>query len=599
MLGLGRAIGETIAVTLVIGNAPVIGDTIFSQGYTLAAVIANEFGEAANDPTHRAALIAAGLVLFVLTLLVNVLARWFVVRGTRRHGGVAPPPIAARPAGGRDRVSAVAAAPSASPVRRRSARGAGGPTAPARGLLAGATGVALVPLVAILYYLIEKGGGAISWHFFTSDPTGSFLGDPGGIKSAILGTIAMVALATAIAVPIGIGVALYLVEYGREGRFAGVVRYFVDVMTGVPSIVFGLFVYIVLVVGNVVSNGYAAWKGAVALALLMLPVVTRSAEVVLTLVPDSLREAALALGAPRWRVVARVVLPTAAPGLITGSLLAVARAAGETAPLLFTSAVVFGTELQPRRADELDADPDLQRRGPGPGPSRRASVGHRADAGRHDPAADAGRAHDRSKEPTLVSAGALRTMTDTTLTPPPSPQPSAAAATESAAKAVELRGLRAFYGDNEAVRGVDLVFRPGQVTALIGPSGCGKSTLVRCINRMHEEIRGARAEGSVTLDGHDVYGNDVDVVAVRRAIGMVFQKPNPFPTMSIRDNVAAGLRLTGARGARPRGPRRARAARRRPLGGGQGPPRRSPASASPAASSSGCASPGRSPWSPR
>jgi phosphate transport system permease protein len=213
----------------------------------------------------------------------------------------------------------------------------------ARGFVGFATAIALVPLVAILYYLIDRGGGALSWHFFSSDPTGSFLGDPGGIRSAILGTITMVALATAIAVPIGIGVALYLVEYGKDSRFASVVRYFVDVMTGVPSIVFGLFVYITLVIGGIVPTGYAAWKGAVALALLMLPVVTRSSEVVLALVPDALREAALALGAPRWRVVTRVVLPTALPGLVTGSLLAVARAAGETAPLLFTSAVVLGT----------------------------------------------------------------------------------------------------------------------------------------------------------------------------------------------------------------------------------------------------------------
>jgi phosphate transport system permease protein len=210
-----------------------------------------------------------------------------------------------------------------------------------RGLLGAGTVLALIPLVLVIYYLLERGLGAISWHFFASDPTGAFIGDPGGIKSAILGTIEIVGLATLIAVPIGIGVALYLVEYGRAGRFASLVRYFVDVMTGVPSIVFGLFVYITLVIGF--GQGYAAWKGSVALALLMLPVVTRSSEVVLQLVPDSLREAALALGAPRWRIVARVVLPTAAPGLVTGSLLAVARAAGETAPLLFTSAIVFGT----------------------------------------------------------------------------------------------------------------------------------------------------------------------------------------------------------------------------------------------------------------
>jgi phosphate transport system permease protein len=213
-----------------------------------------------------------------------------------------------------------------------------------RGVLAGSTVVALVPLLLILYFLFKKGLSAISADFFTTDPNGNFLGDPGGIKSAILGTLEMVGLATLISVPIGIGVALYLVEYGREGRFGALVRYFIDVMTGVPSVVFGLFVYIVLVLSGI-GGGFAGWKGALALSLLMLPIVTRSAEVVLLLVPDSLREAALALGAPRWRVVARVVLPTALPGLITGSLLAIARGAGETAPLLFTATLVNGTNF--------------------------------------------------------------------------------------------------------------------------------------------------------------------------------------------------------------------------------------------------------------
>jgi phosphate transport system permease protein len=214
----------------------------------------------------------------------------------------------------------------------------------ARALLATGTGIALVPLVLVLYYLLHKGLGAWSWHFFSSDPTGRFLGDPGGIRSAIVGTVAIVALATAIAVPIGIGVALYLVEYGKRGRFANTVRYFVDVMTGVPSIVFGLFIYIVLIMGGGFGT-FAGWKGSIALALLMLPVVTRASEVVLNLVPGGLREGALALGAPRWRVVWRIVLPTALPGLITGSLLAIARAAGETAPLLFTAFAVNATTL--------------------------------------------------------------------------------------------------------------------------------------------------------------------------------------------------------------------------------------------------------------
>jgi phosphate transport system ATP-binding protein len=115
-------------------------------------------------------------------------------------------------------------------------------------------------------------------------------------------------------------------------------------------------------------------------------------------------------------------------------------------------------------------------------------------------------------------------------------------------RTVKLEGLHAYYGDAHAVKGVDLTYAANEITAMIGPSGCGKSTVVRCINRMHEEIPGARTEGRVMLDDENVYAREVDVVSVRRVIGMVFQKPNPFPTMSIFDNVAAGLRLSGRRG---------------------------------------------------
>jgi phosphate transport system permease protein len=134
---------------------------------------------------------------------------------------------------------------------------------------------------------------------------------------------------------------VWLVEYGRGSRFAQAVRFFIDVLTGVPSILFGLFIYIVLIVGT--GSTYGAYKGSLALALLMLPIVTRAAEVILLLVPGALREAALALGAPRWRMIARIVLPTALPGLLTGVLLAIARAAGETAPLLFTAGTTLRT----------------------------------------------------------------------------------------------------------------------------------------------------------------------------------------------------------------------------------------------------------------
>jgi phosphate transport system permease protein len=223
-----------------------------------------------------------------------------------------------------------------SPRRRRTDR-------VMRVVLLGATLIALVPLVLVIYFLIKEGIGSWAGSFFSNDPNGNFFGSPGGIKSAVIGSLLMIGLATVIAIPIGIGVALYLVEYGKQSAFANLVRYFIDVMTGVPSIMFGLFIYIVLVIAKVGGSSYAGWKGSVAVSLLMLPVVTRSAEVVLLLVPDSLREAALALGAPRWRVVARVVLPTALPGLVTGSLLAIARGLGETAPLLFTAGATFVT----------------------------------------------------------------------------------------------------------------------------------------------------------------------------------------------------------------------------------------------------------------
>jgi phosphate transport system permease protein len=210
-----------------------------------------------------------------------------------------------------------------------------------RGSLLAGFVLAMIPLVLVIYYLIYKGIGSWSWDFFTTDPNGNFLGYPGGIRSAILGSIEILLLASAISIPIGIGVAVYLVEYGKDAWFATTVRYLTDVMTGVPSIVFGLFIYIVLVVSHIGGSGFAGWKGAFAITLLMLPVVSRSAEVVLLTVPGSLREAALALGAPRWRVVTQVVLPTARSGLVTGSLLAIARGIGETAPLLFTIAGTF------------------------------------------------------------------------------------------------------------------------------------------------------------------------------------------------------------------------------------------------------------------
>jgi phosphate transport system ATP-binding protein len=147
-----------------------------------------------------------------------------------------------------------------------------------------------------------------------------------------------------------------------------------------------------------------------------------------------------------------------------------------------------------------------------------------------------------------TTSGRLQTGPPAAASGEPAPAEAPPDAAKPAGHGISVSGLHAYYGTQHAVRGIDLEFPANEVTAIIGPSGCGKSTMVRCINRMHEEIPGARAEGSVKLDKLDVYAQGVDVTAVRRLIGMVFQKPNPFPTMSIFENVAAGLRLTGTRG---------------------------------------------------
>lgn len=208
------------------------------------------------------------------------------------------------------------------------------------GLLVLAVLVALAPLIAVTAYTIQRGLKGISGHFFTQSMKGVGPLDPtGGAIHAIIGTAEQVGIASLIAVPLGLLVAIDLVEY-RRGRFTRAVRFFIDVMTGLPSIVAGLFIFAFWVIG--LHRGFSGLAAGFALAVLMLPVVVRSSEEMLKLVPTSLREAALALGVPKWRATVSVVLPAARDGIITGVMLAVARVTGETAPLLLTA---FGTQI--------------------------------------------------------------------------------------------------------------------------------------------------------------------------------------------------------------------------------------------------------------
>ncbi|HZI17711.1 MAG TPA: phosphate ABC transporter permease PstA [Pyrinomonadaceae bacterium] len=190
---------------------------------------------------------------------------------------------------------------------------------------------AVAVLVLILGYIAYRGLDALSFSFLVETPKP--VGEGGGIGNAIVGTLVLLAVAALLGMPLGIATGIYLAEFGA-GRFGGLVRFVTDTLTGVPSIVVGVFVYALVVVP---TGGFSALAGGVSLAIIMVPIVARTTEEMIRLVPTGLREGALALGAPQWRVTLEIVLPAAASGIATGAMLAVARVSGETAPLLFTA----------------------------------------------------------------------------------------------------------------------------------------------------------------------------------------------------------------------------------------------------------------------
>jgi phosphate transport system permease protein len=200
----------------------------------------------------------------------------------------------------------------------------------AKGAIWVAVALAVIPIALVMYYVIVKGAGVIDYEFLTGRLPRQLANPGGGIGPAIAGTLLMTGLASLVAIPLGVLGAIYLNEYGKQNALARTIRVMSNVMTGVPSVVMGLFIYTAVVL----STEQSGLAGALALACLMLPVVIRSSEEMLRLVPDELRQASLALGARKWRTIVTVVLPAAISGIASGSLLAVARAAGETAPIV-------------------------------------------------------------------------------------------------------------------------------------------------------------------------------------------------------------------------------------------------------------------------
>ncbi len=355
-LALGRALGETMAVTMLIGNQATVSLSPFALGDTIASRIANQLNEA-DTPEFRAALVALALVLLLVTAAFNVAARLLLARLTR---------------GPKARPAAAVAAPETPdevadrplPAKKPARSWAVGWNRVMTGVLAGGFVLTVVPLFLILGYITARGVTALDETLFTHRgrqamtaqqfeqykawqrgeaeyPTNE-IGRPikrGGLGHAMLGSLMIVGLATALAVPVGLMGAIYLSE-ARRSRTAHAIRFVTELLGGVPSIVIGIFAYAVLVYPFWLPGerwGFSGWAGAFALAVMMIPIVVRSAEESMKLVPDALRHASYALGANRMQTTLRVIVPASLPAVVTGLFLAVGRIAGETAPLLLTA----------------------------------------------------------------------------------------------------------------------------------------------------------------------------------------------------------------------------------------------------------------------
>ncbi len=335
-LALGRAVGETMAVTMVIGNGQYLPES-FTQmlagtGDTIPSKIAGSVKETTTaDEQKYAALVTLGLLLLGVTLVMNVSAKMILV-------------WAGKPRVKSDRRSIhlsgqlVEVPPPSAQQLARARRRAAFQNRVMTLVLSAAQFLTVVPLFLILGYITYMGAGRLKWSFFTNrtgDPAGA------GMANALLGSVTLVGLASAFAIPIGLFAAIFLAEF-RTHWLAKPIRFIAEMLGSVPSIVIGVFGYALLVrpfwlAPTEKSWGPSAWAGGFALAVMMLPVIIRSAEEAIRLVPNGLREASYALGASRRQTVFRVILPAALPAIITGILLAVGRVAGETAPLLYTA----------------------------------------------------------------------------------------------------------------------------------------------------------------------------------------------------------------------------------------------------------------------
>lgn len=385
ILGIGRAIGETMAVMMVAGNATIFPDpiwNIFSLISTITGILALEVPEAATGDLHYSALFLLGIVLMVLVLVINLASR-VIIKRMKRKLGVEPPrePLFFKNAVPRgpsaldewitghknliiqafvyicivvfvwmiaslfvNDVMALAYAVVVAVVlfalqnvfmRMNSSV----KQEFAHGLMTAIMIVVVLILIVILGYILINGLSVIDWEFLTTNPVNS--GREGGIAPAIVGTLELMAGTALISLPLGIFTGVYLAEYAKDTKFTRLIREAIDLLNGTPSIVFGLFGLAFFV--RALGFGVSMIAGWFVLAFMIMPVIIRTTEEALTAVPHDLREASMAMGASKWRTTYRVVIPAAMGGVMTGTILALGRAAGETAPIMFVAAVSSAT----------------------------------------------------------------------------------------------------------------------------------------------------------------------------------------------------------------------------------------------------------------
>ncbi|MCX6662596.1 MAG: phosphate ABC transporter permease PstA [Euryarchaeota archaeon] len=380
ILGIGRAIGETMAVMMVCGN-PTYGfipnpiTNVFAPIKTLTATLGIEMGEVATGSDHYSALFGLALILLIITLIVNILATLILGRlKEKQRSGSKRLPIISFELAKKIKQSlylfigiviiiillmAVGIIPviciliiialmyySLKKISIKIKQKI------AFSIISLSIIIVIIFLGIILAYIVTNGVGALSWEFLTTGP--SNLGRSGGIFPSIIGTLYLVAGAIAISLPLGVGAAIFLHEYTKEGIVTKIIRAGADLLNGTPSIVFGLFGFAFFVL--YLKFGFSLLAGQITLAFMILPTIIRTTEEALKSVPQSLREGSYALGATKWQTIRKVVLPPAAPGILTGAILGIGRAAGETAPILFT-AVVFSNFIPSSLLQPVNALP--------------------------------------------------------------------------------------------------------------------------------------------------------------------------------------------------------------------------------------------------